>query len=275
MKKYLLLILLFAFVQNIFAQKTATELSDLTEKDFDKLVNIYSGTEWRDVVKSGAQINPIKKVALISFSTFAPYGENNVFLPDLGTEYFANKLYSLNIEEIKKTFGEKNIELITVENMTETQKQFLTSNKWLSNLGEKQQEYETAYSELNENGNKVGSTAKGYINWTIEKGSPHQEELNVYALLAKVLEVDAVVVFSSLVTPGIDIYYNGTSITMIGSNPSNKEQGMYYSRVDMTAEIEMANTKKDVLIAEKYDGYDKIMRALVERMIKDLKTHTP
>lgn len=212
------------------------------------------------------------------------------FLTESGIDYYANKLYNESIGEIKETFEEGGIELITIDDMSDKQKQILadaTGKTWLSNLDNKNNKMSKKLGAVNDEGSKVGVTVEGYKNWTISRRIPVYWTNNMIAEIANALEVDAVLLIANELSPlQKKILYINTVFTIIGKNPTPKIEGktypglsyatgMWYSQYAFDSEeIEIATIKKGDVTSENYEDFDVIMGMLTRKMLESIEINT-
>ena len=294
MKKILLCIAILTSGYSLIAQKSFDELVNLPEKKLNKAINVWGKNEWRPDTKLGTGITPdlsqkeIKKVALVSFTISIPHVFSGEFLTDVGNRYFVNKLYDSSIESLKQAFKSGGIELITAENMTEEQKAVLygveAKDKIMgTSLDMKQAKLESIYENVEEKGVTSGSAADGYKGWLIRDQLPLTWDLNLFAALADVMNVDAILFVNNNVTPeSRRLTFNKTIMTMIGPNPIKKVEGkkypglsylygLPYGQTSIGSDFEIATFKKKKIDSENLEGYDKLLTILADKLVEYLE----
>lgn len=285
-------ICLFAFAT--YAQETFDELTSIEDKKLNKLVR--ERTIGKPDLKEGTGLFPdlarteIKKVALVAFTVYSPtpIGKttNGKVLSEEGLNHFVTKFYESNLPVLKNQFSNSGIELLTIEEMTEEQKQTLSefaTTKWMERVSKSgETEYKSSFLGYEESERKTGVAMKGYRNWRLG-----YTEFNMVWLsepmydLAKALGVDAVVYVNHRLTMEGKLYINQSIISITGcenamTGGQKKKltaRGLPVTQIgiDYPEPILIASFKKNEIVSENYDGFDKFVARLTSKMLGSLK----
>lgn len=279
------------------AQKTFTELNDLDEKKFEKLLR-----EWtirKPDLKGGSGLfpdlakTPIKKVALVAFTVYSPdpIGKTttNKALSEEGLNHFVAKMYESNLPVLQQEFSDAGIELITIENMTNEQKSILSdfaSTKWMERVSKSEKtEYKSNFLGYEETGRKTGVAMQGYRNWRLGFAEFSMVWLSepMYDL-AKALGVDAVVYVNHRLSMDGKLWANQTIISITGCENSvtggQKKtltaRGLPVTQIgiDYPKPIQIATFKKKDIESEDYEGFDQFVGRLTKKMLNSLNART-
>lgn len=158
---------------NLYAQKTITELSELSDKKFEKSVDIVNNAMSGMIVstakkarKKGYEVPEnlkpeLKKVGLITFflvdeswvefskqgqGGWGLYSRKEDYLTPAGSETFVNQFYKSGLSSLQKSFADKGYEVLLPEEFLDTE--------------EKKSTYESYEIELS----KLAKIAKGLSN---------------------------------------------------------------------------------------------------------------
>lgn len=295
MKKLLFFVIAFLFLFSGKAQDTFEELINLPEKKLNKAIFVYGNKDWRPDPITGCNLDPdlskidIKKVALVSFTISVPDEFHNKYLTEVANDYFVQKLYDLGMDDLKKAFNADGIDLLTVDKMTEQQKAILSGTSsgdgmFTTNLDLKKEKIKERYEKVESKGVSAGSAVPGYKSWMWQaEGAPVSWDMNLYGALCHAMEVDAILFVNNFVTiEKKGLTWTKTIVTMIGRNPIPKIEGrkypglsyiygMPYEQTAISGEVQIADFKKKSIVGENFDGYDKVLGLLGDRMIQSLK----
>jgi hypothetical protein len=280
-----------------FAQKTFSELNSLDDKMLDKLTK-----QWiikKPDLKEGGGLFPdlarteIKKVALVAFTVYSPepIGKTTTgkALSEEGLNHFASKLYELNLPVLKQEFSNSGIDLITIETMTDEQKQILSdfaSTKWMERVSKSEEvEYKSNFLGYEQTSRKTGVAMSGYRNWRLG-----YVEFNMAWLsepmhdLAKAMGVDAVLYVNHRLSMEGKLFINETVISLTGCENAmtgGKKKFMTVRGLPVTQiglgypkPIQIATFKRKDIETETYDGFDQFVGRLTSKMLNHLKTRT-